>query len=108
MKAIALLAACGLAVTAGCQVSGSAEVDTTQRPSARAEAVAGYSMAYEANQDTEWAASNDASAQRGTIPRGKRVMFSRAPDASLEWQQAQVDGTVRWVRPNAYRMVTTR
>ena len=108
MKAIALLAAGGLAMLAGCQVSCEAEVDTTRRPAARAEATAGYSLAYEANQDTEWAASNDASAQRGTIRRGEVVMFNRAPDASLEWQQAQVNGTVRWVRPNAFRMASSR
>lgn len=108
MKAIALLAAAGLAVLAGCQVSGEAEVDTTNRPAARAEAAAGYSLAYEAAEDTEWAASADASARRGTIRRGTVVMFNRAPDASLEWQQARVDGELRWVRPKAFRMATTR
>ena len=115
MKAFALLAACGLATLAGCQVSGEAEVDTTRRPSARAEmgagggAAAGYSMAYEAAEDTEWAASADASATRGTIRRGEVVMFHRTPDTSQQWQQARLaDGTVRYVRPNAFRMSSGR
>ena len=109
MKAIALLlAACGMAVLAGCQVSGRRDVDTTRRPTARAEATAGYSMAYEAAEDTEWAASADASARRGTIRKGERVMFNREPDASSEWQQARVNGELRWVRPKAFRMTVSR
>ena len=120
MKAFALLAACGLATLAGCQVSGEAEVGSTRSSSTRGEmgmasggggagATGGYSMAYQAAEDTEWAASADASATRGTIRRGETVMFNRAPDSSQQWQQARLaDGTVRYVRPNAFRMSSSR
>lgn len=122
MKAFALFAACGLAAVAGCQVSGGRDVDTTQRPAARAEASvsapgsgsmsgsgagmgAGYTMTAEATRDTEWAASSDTSAARGTIRAGDTVMFNRSPDTSMEWQQARIgDGTVRYVRPADFRM----
>ena len=107
MKAIALLAVCGLAALAGCQVSGRGEVDT-RRPSARAEATAGYVMPYEATRETEWVASTDPSATRGTIARGQMVMFDRTPDTSMAWQQAKVNGTVRNVRPGDFSMAANR
>jgi hypothetical protein len=118
MKAFLMLAVCGAAAMAGCQVSGDRDVDTTRRPSARVETstttvdrttstTAGYTMAYQATRDTEWAASTDASAARGTLQRGDRVMFMRTPDASTDWQQARLpDGTVRYVRPADFRPVT--
>lgn len=110
MKALTLLALCGVAALAGCQVSGRGEVDTTGRPEARATATAGYSMPYEAAEDTEWASSSDmATATRGTVRRGEIVMFNRAPDTSAQWQQARLaDGTVRYVRPTAFRMSSSR
>ncbi len=106
MKAFALLALCGVATLAGCQVSGRGEVDTTGRP---ARAVS-YSMPFEAAEDTEWASSSDVvTATRGTIRRGDIVMFSGAPDTSMQWQQARLnDGTVRYVRPTAFRMSSSR
>jgi hypothetical protein len=105
MRVIALLAVGGLAALAGCQTSGRAEVDTTARPSARAAAATdGYSMRYQAADDTEWAARADAAAPAGTIREGEVVMFDRAPDASLEWQAARrPDGTIVYVRPAAFR-----
>lgn len=108
MKALALLALCGVATLAGCQVSGRGEVDTTGRPQARA--TAGYSMPFEAAADTEWSSSSDmATATRGTVRQGEIVMFNRAPDTSSQWQQARLaDGTVRYVRPTAFRMSSSR
>ena len=35
-------------------------------------------------------------------------MFNRVPDTSMAWQQAQVNGTVRYVRPTAFRISTSR
>ena len=120
MKAVTLFAACGLmtfATLTGCQVSGDSEVDTTQRPSARAEvevggadasSTAGYTMTAQATRDTEWSASTDASAARGTIRAGDRVMFNRAPDTSMEWQQARtVDGRIVYVRPADFRVTAS-
>ena len=120
MKAFALLAACGfvtLAAVGGCQVSGDSDVDTADRPSARAEvevggtggAAANYTMSAQATRDTEWSAGTDATAARGTIRAGDRVMFDRAPDPSMEWQQARtVDGRVVYVRPADFRVTVSR
>ena len=103
MRAALLFAACGLAMVVGCQVSRDQHVDTHHRPAADT-ASTGYTMAYEAARDTEWAASTDANASRGTIARGDRVMFMRAPDANNGWQQARLsDGSVRYVRPADFR-----
>ena len=115
MKAFALMVAGGVAAAAlaGCQVSGDRDVDTTRRPSASAEVSTGtgtgmaasYTMTAEAVRDTEWAASNNPSATRGTIRAGDTVMFGAAPDTSMGWQQARLsDGTVRYVRPADFRM----
>jgi hypothetical protein len=107
MKALLIVAACGVATAVGCQVSKDHHVDTDHRPAAHMDASA-YTMPYEATRDTEWAASTDANAARGTIARGDRVMFMRAPDASSSWQQARLsDGTVRYVRPADFRAVAT-
>ena len=106
MKAFVLLATCGLAAVAGCQVSGDRDVDTTHRPSV--EASTGYTLSYEATRDTEWAASSAASAQRGPIRQGEKVMFNRSPDPAMEWQEAKVNGVVRYVQPNAFRVATSR
>ena len=104
MKTFVLLTACGLAMASGCQVSGDKEVDTTHRPVAEAPT---YSMTYEATRDTEWVASTEAGATRGTLRSGNRVMFSHMPDTTLAWQQAKLtDGTVRWVRPADFRAVS--
>jgi hypothetical protein len=109
MKTFVLLAACGLAMASGCQVSGDKQVDTTHRPAAAAAPAPTYTMTYEATRDTEWAASTDASAARGTLRVGDRVMFSHAPDTSTGWQQARLsDGTVRWVRPADFRAAASR
>jgi hypothetical protein len=116
MKAIALVVAFGFVVVgtlAGCQVSGDSDVDTTRRPSARAELEVGgtggtsanYTMSAQAIRDTEWSAGTDATAARGTIRAGDRVMFDRAPDPSMEWQQARtVDGRIVYVRPTDFRV----
>jgi hypothetical protein len=107
MKAFLIVAACGLATAVGCQVSKDHHVDTDHRPAAQMDTSA-YAMAYEATQDTQWAASTDANAARGTIARGDHVMFMRAPDASSSWQQARLsDGTVRYVHPADFRAVAT-
>ena len=110
MKVLALAAMCGLATLAGCQVSGEAEVDTTNRPAARAEVDTtgtGYSTSYTATRDTQWAASTEPSAARGTLRAGDRVMFNGAADTSMEWQQARtVDGRVVYVRPADFRAVS--
>jgi hypothetical protein len=114
MKAIALLAACGLATVAGCQTSKDKDVDTTHRPSAHGEmemgtsSTAGYTMSATATRDTEWAASTDPSAARGTLRAGDRVMFNRMPDASMEWQMARTaDGRTVYVRPADFRMAAS-
>src|SRR3954463_13820713 len=111
MKAFVLLAACGAAAMVGCQVSHDRDVDTTHRPTAHVDTTStttGYTMAYQATRDTEWAASTDTSAARGTLQRGDHVMFMRTPDASMDWQQARLpDGTVRYVRPADFRPATT-
>jgi hypothetical protein len=102
MKTIVLLAACGLAAMAGCQVSGEAEVDTTARPPANTGAAAstGYTMSYAATRDTEWRSGTEASAKTGTLRTGDRVMFNRAPDMTMEWQPARTaDGRTVYVRP---------
>ena len=125
MKVSALFVAGGIAAAAlaGCQVSGDSDVDTTRRPSAGASvstdttmgtgtsasvttgSAASYTMTAEATRDTEWAASNNPSATRGTIRQGDTVMFGTAPSTSMEWQQARLsDGTVRYVRPTDFRM----
>ena len=114
MKALLLMAACGLAAVAGCQVSGEAEVDTTRRPSARAQAGGGeYTMPYVAVEDNQWEVGPQAAARSGgMIKRGETVMFSRAPDTSNMsdvWEPARLpDGTVGYVRPIKYRPATGR
>ena len=123
MNAFKLIAAFGLATLAtlaGCQVSGDSDVDTSRRPAARAEVEmggtggttggsasmgAGYTMTAQATRDTEWSAGTDATAARGTIRAGDRVMFDRAPDPSTEWQQARtIDGRIVYVRPADFRV----
>ena len=122
--AVAVLAACGvttLAALAGCQRSGDRDVDTSRRPSARAEVQvgdtsgttagstsmgAGYTMTAQATRDTEWSAGTDTTAARGTIRAGERVMFDRAPDTTQEWQQARtLDGRIVYVRPADFRVM---
>src|SRR5688572_25954203 len=117
MKVVALLAACGLATLgtiSGCQVSGDSDVDSSGRPSATAEVQVGgtdttaYTVSAQATRDTEWTAGTGAAATRGTIRSGDRVMFDRAPDASMEWQQARtVDGRIVNVRPADFRVSTS-
>ena len=125
MTAFALLAACGLVTfgtLTGCQVSGDSDVDTSRRPAARAEVevggagttagsstsggmAAGYTLSAQATRDTEWSAGTDATATRGTLRAGDRVMFDRTPDMSQEWQQARtVDGRTVYVRPADFRV----
>ena len=112
MKMFVLLTACGLLMTVGCQTSANKTVDTSQRPAATAPPPApapSYSMSYEAVRDTDWAAGTEAGAKRGTLRAGDRVMFSRAPDPSMAWQQAQLpDGSVQWVRPADFRAPASR
>jgi hypothetical protein len=113
MKAFALAAACGLAVVAGCQTSHDTDVDTHNRPAAKGEVqvgtpAAGYTMTATATKDTEWAASTDAAAARGTLRAGDRVMFNRRPDTSMEWQQARTaDGRTVYVRPADFRVTAS-
>jgi hypothetical protein len=113
MKALVLAAACGLAVVAGCQTSKDKDVDTHSHPAAKGEMqvgtpAAGYTMTATATRDTEWAASTDASAARGTLRAGDRVMFNRMPDTSMEWQQAcTTDGRTVYVRPADFRMTAS-
>ena len=108
MKAFAVFTACTLAAVGGCQVSGEAEVDTEQRPPAEVKADTGYTVSATATRDTEWRAGTDASAARGTIRAGNRVMLNRAPDTSMEWQAARTtDGRMVYVRPADFRITTT-
>ena len=108
MKAFAGLTTCMLAAVGGCQVSGEAEVDTQQRPAAEVKVDTGYTISATATRDTEWRASTDASAARGTLRAGDRVMLNRAPDTSMEWQPARTtDGRTVYVRPADFRLTTT-
>jgi hypothetical protein len=103
MKKSLLLAACGVAMTVvGCQNSGHSDVETTQ--TVQTTPGPAYTMSYQAVRDTEWASGTDAGAKRGTLRAGDRVMFAKAPNPSLTWQQAQLpDGSLQWVRPADFR-----
>ena len=101
MKTLTLLTLFGLAALAGCQGAGGGDA----QPAADARPGTGFSMPFEAAQDTEWVASTKKGAERGTIGRGEIVMFKRAPDSSKAWQQARIgDGTIRYVQPQSFRM----
>jgi hypothetical protein len=103
MKALALLTACTLAALAGCQGSGRDKADEPGQAPARPGT--GFSMPFEAAEDTEWAASTKTGAQRGTIAQGEVVMFKGEPDPSKAWQQGRIrDGTIRYVQPKSFRM----
>ena len=102
----------GIAFVGGCQRSGS--TDTTARSdssmrgdtSRRGDAdmtTGRFDQAYEATRDTEWVSSTAADAERGTLMRGDRVMFSQPP-MNAEWQEARTTtGRTVYVRPGDFR-----
>jgi hypothetical protein len=101
-----IVALAGIAFVGGCQRSGS--TDTTARSdsgmSAEVTTTTGrFDQAYEATRDTEWVSSTAADAERGTLMRGDRVMFDRAP-GTADWQEARTTtGRTVYVRPGDFR-----
>jgi len=94
-----VVAACGVAMMVGCQNSGHSDVETTQTTHTTTAAPA-YSMSYQAVRDTEWVSGTEAGAKRGTLRAGDRVMFAKAPNPSLVWQQAQFPtAAFKWSAP---------
>ena len=96
----------GIAFMGGCQRSGSADATARSDSGMSAEATAStgrFDQAYEATRDTEWVSSTAADAERGTLMRGDRVMFDRAP-GTADWQEARTTtGRTVYVRPGDFR-----
>ena len=104
----------GVALASGCQKSGSTDRTTSSNsPGVSAEVRTGdaamtttgrFDQAYEATRDTEWVSSQAADAERGTLMRGDRVMFDRAPMTDAQWQEARTTtGRTVYVRPADFR-----
>ena len=99
----------GFALASGCQMSGrtdrtssSRSTETTVRGDAQM-TTGRFDQTYEATRDTEWVSSTAADAERGTLMRGDRVMFDRAPGTS-DWQEARTTtGRTVYVRPGDFR-----
>ena len=104
----------GLALASGCQMSGrtdrtTSRSDTTMSGETRVRGDATmttgrFDQAYEATRDTEWVSSTAADAEKGTLMRGDRVMFDRAPMMDAAWQEARTTtGRTVYVRPADFR-----